>query len=66
MNGDTMRHAGIIDKLTAEVARLETELETALRDLDAARAEIARLSTRAEQLDEFEDLARLAEQLEGL
>lgn len=41
MNGDTMRHAGIIDKLTAEVARLEAELVTVLRDLDAARAEVA-------------------------
>lgn len=41
MNGGTMRHAGVIDKLTAEVARLEAELVTVRRERDAARAEVA-------------------------
>lgn len=66
MNGDRHNHDVAVERLTAEVARLEAELVTVRRERDAARAEVARLSTRAEQLDEVEDLARLAEQLEGL
>ena len=42
MNGDRHNHDAAVERLTAEVARLEAELVTVRRERDAARAEVAR------------------------
>jgi hypothetical protein len=44
MEGDCHKRDVTAERLAERVAQLEAELETALRNLDAARAEIARLS----------------------
>jgi hypothetical protein len=44
MNGDRHNHDLTTERLAERIVQLEAELETALRNLDAARGEIARLS----------------------
>jgi hypothetical protein len=44
MIGDRHNHDVTTERLAERIVQLEAELETALRNLDAARGEIARLS----------------------